>query len=215
MSRSKGFAVHVVKFALAIGVLCLFLWPASALADAVSACGDLLPGCDAGSTSVTFTTQSSSQLAINIAGFNVSPGFNGPGTIDALSGSATLFSNGSASGAFDFFITDPVFPPGQAQIDFTSWSETGTPGDMTLVIGGTVTACVDPLCAIGVIPPQTGGTGDSSVSIFVGSTPVQSLFNEPVGTTGDIVSPEPASLLLLSTGLLGLGPLLRRRFARA
>jgi len=100
---SKAFPVRVAKFSLVIGVLCLFLWPASVRADGVTINGV------SGSTSITFTVVSSTDLQLNIGSFTMAPGISGVSdTTDFLNSfTADLFANGTVSGGDSFIETEP------------------------------------------------------------------------------------------------------------
>jgi hypothetical protein len=148
--------------------------------------------CTQGDTTVSFTgTQ------VNIPAFSISPGVFGPGTYDSFNGiTADLFSNGTASGGATIWFANGgggAFFGGDFSI--SSWSLSGTPGDMTLTLSGGGLFC-GPTCETIFLEPPSWAP--ATIAITEANIP-----------TPGIPTPEPSPLLLLGSGLLGLLPVNR------
>lgn len=150
--------------------------------------------CISGTTS--FTLQGNLLLTNGV--FEISPGIDGPGTLDIFEGVLVrLLANGSATG-FAEAVFDPLCVDSSKcnrdTILFSSWSLTGSPGDITLTLFGD-----------GSFSPADGGLFHSGPA-YVALTAANGFA---------IPTPEPGTLALLGTGQLGLGPFLGRPFRRA
>lgn len=181
---------------VAIVALCFFA-AASASADVYTV--DVCPvgRCEGGTTTVTFTQVLPSHVVVNVTGFTISPGLDGPGTSDGVfGGSIDLFGNGTASDWFyGGFAVSGVLPPAPYfwGILASTWSLSGMPGNMTLTISGPGQICFAACSAIGG-PPTTGPSWLTITGANI-TTP----------------TPEPSSLLLFGLGAAVLLVTLRRR----
>jgi PEP-CTERM motif len=91
-------------------------------------------------------------------------------------------------------------------------------GNTDVVLGfGNDSKDANLLTLFGVTPPPTGWTASANLGFFLGSqVPTGNPFTSSAIGSGDVSNspspvPEPGSLLLLGTGLLGLGGAIRRR----
>jgi hypothetical protein len=185
---------HWAGLSVAIVVLCLFLWPASAMATSI--------------TTYNFTG-TTSIVSIN--------SINGTYGLD--------LSTDSVAGPWSFSI-----PRQPLKSTFHSISSTDPGAFGTLIesenlfglpSGFDILQFSSKLGSVQFIVSDPQNAGNITLRLnprLKGGFPVLSQYSRFAFTSGSstpvAVTPEPSSLLLFGTGLLGLAPFVRRRFAR-
>jgi len=167
-------------------------------------CGGQLPACNG---NVSWITPSTSKGGID----NVALGFNGSTQLGA-GGQFTIFENGGNNGGLVFV----------GSFNSATWTYIGTCTVSGCMAGQyyqwELTGQVSGIFYVnGQQMPGTGATIQLSTSKFTGGDPFKNgtgLISLGGGnTTLPGVAPEPGTLALLGTGLVGIGLLAKRRFA--
>jgi len=135
---------------------------------------------------------------------------------DADNGDACLPAGGLEVG--DTLATGALGPNTFLSGTLTTASVVFNGGNTDVVLGfGNDSKDANLLALFGLTPPPTGWTASANLGFFLGSqVPTGDPFTSSAIGSGDVSNspspvPEPGSLLLLGTGLLGLGGAIRRR----
>ncbi|MFZ0212223.1 MAG: PEP-CTERM sorting domain-containing protein [Candidatus Acidiferrales bacterium] len=183
----KGFLPSFVKYSLSFGLLCLLLWPARAFANPSDMVTLLFTG------DATCYPEPGTPCSLSEPLYPVGATITGVFSFDPDTqtvGSWYFFTPFGRVSSTDPGASADFFEPGTFFFDYYEMVLTFADPNGGPLLGGYIVSTIgyDPS-----IPPY--------------------VFTSGIATVG--VTPEPSSLLLLGTGLLGLGPFLRRSSAHS
>jgi len=135
--------------------------------------------------------------------FSTATGSGNPCTVGSTNDVNCVFTNGSGNtwSSLIFTITGNSNSPVSCSVTFKGFATCGSNGSGNIITfsGG-----------LGISATEL--PGDDFQVVLRGWTPGTTFTVNALNSTG---TPEPSSLLLLGSGLLGVGGMLRRRFAKA